>query len=294
MAWNRSDSRDQRGNRRDRRGVPSVLLAAFVALAIACGVVPWLAARRGGDGVAPTPGKPRRVALIADASTAANVPAATNAVTNPPRHEDPPRVAAASTESTESTESAESAEAQPRNVIVNDGSCRPPDRYAALALSCDRKIAGLLYAVPGQMMIGTVDFGEEFEKQFLESLGTRLEPGQDATDEEREMFEAVNDAKKAVAEAMKREGRTAGEILRETRQQMRELWHYKDMIRQELLRYDADEDKTDQDVSDLFDAANRILGENGIEPFTPNDLTREVVRQYKFDQQDQEDQRKEN
>ena len=176
------------------------------------------------------------------------------------------------------------------NVIVNDGSHRPPDRYAVLTLNCDKQIAGLLFAVPGQLMIGTVDFDEDFEMQFQESLKTRLEPGQDATEEEREMIKAVNDAKDVIVKAMKDEGKTDGEILGEARQQLREFGQYKHMLEQELRRYESDEDKTDEDVSDLFDAANIILKENGIEPFSPNDLTREVVRQYKFDQQEKEEQ----
>ena len=175
------------------------------------------------------------------------------------------------------------------NVIINDGSHRPPDRYSVLKLNCDKQIAGLLYAIPGQVMIGTVDFGEDFEKQFLESLKTRLSPSEDATDEEREMIEAVNEAKDIIVKAMREEGKTAGEVLQESRAQMRKFGEYKQMLQQELRRYEADEEKTDEDVSDLFDAANKMLTENGIEPFSPNDLTREVVRQYKFDLQENQE-----
>jgi hypothetical protein len=175
------------------------------------------------------------------------------------------------------------------NIIINDGSHRPPDRYSVLKLNCDKQIAGLLYAIPGQVMIGTVDFGEDFEKQFLESLKTRLSPSEDATDEEREMIEAVNEAKDIIVKTMREEGKTAGEVLQESRAQMRKFGEYKQMLQQELRRYEADEEKTDEDVSDLFDAANKMLTENGIEPFSPNDLTREVVRQYKFDLQENEE-----
>jgi hypothetical protein len=175
------------------------------------------------------------------------------------------------------------------NVVINDGSHRPPDRYSVLKLNCDKQIAGLLYAIPGQVMIGTVDFGEDFEKQFLESLKTRLTPSEDATDEEREMIEAVNEAKDIIVKAMREEGKTAGEVLQESRAQMRKFGEYKQMLQQELRRYEADEEKTDEDVSDLFDAANKMLTENGIEPFSPNDLTREVVRQYKFDLQENQE-----
>ena len=175
------------------------------------------------------------------------------------------------------------------NVIINDGSHRPPDRYSVLKLNCDKQIAGLLYAIPGQVMIGTVDFGEDFEKQFLESLKTKLSPSEDATDEEREMIEAVNEAKDIIVKAMREEGKTAGEVLQESRAQMRKFGEYKQMLQQELRRYEADEEKTDEDVSDLFDAANKMLTENGIEPFSPNDLTREVVRQYKFDLQENQE-----
>jgi hypothetical protein len=175
------------------------------------------------------------------------------------------------------------------NVIINDGSHRPPDRYSVLKLNCDKQIAGLLYAIPGQVMIGTVDFGEDFEKQFFESLKTRLTPSEDATDEDREMIEAVNEAKDIIVKAMREEGKTAGEVLQESRAQMRKFGEYKQILQQELRRYEADEEKTDEDESDLFDAANKMLTENGIEPFSPNDLTREVVRQYKFDLQENQE-----
>ena len=172
------------------------------------------------------------------------------------------------------------------SVIVNDGTHRPPDRYSILSLNCDKQIAGLLYAMPGQLMIGAVDFGDEFERQFLESLKSRLQACDDSTEEEREMIEAVNKAKEVILAAMKAEGKTAGEVMREARRQMREFGSYRQMLKEELRRYESDEGMTDEDVSDLFDAANKLLKENGIEPFEPNDLTREVVRQHKFDQQE--------
>ena len=191
--------------------------------------------------------------------------------------------------STDTEAPSDGAETTKSDAIVNDGSHRPPDKYAVLPLNCDKQIAGLLYAIPGQVMIGTVDFGEAFEEQFAESLKTKLMPPEDATDDEREMIEAVNQAKEIIVKTMKEEGRTAGDILAETRRQMREFGNYKQMLAQELHRYENDEEKTDQDVSDLFDAANRMLRDNGIEPFHPNDLTREVVRQYKFDQKEEEE-----
>ena len=43
------------------------------------------------------------------------------------------------------------------------------------------------------------------------------------------------------------------------------------------------------DEKEFCDAANKMLTENGIEPFSPNDLTREVVRQYKFDLQENQE-----
>ena len=63
MSWNRNDSSGKRGSRRGRRGVPFVLLVAFVPFALACGVVAWWAAGRGEN----TGGKTRaRGVLIAD------------------------------------------------------------------------------------------------------------------------------------------------------------------------------------------------------------------------------------
>lgn len=103
------------------------------------------------------------------------------------------------------------------------------------------------------------------------------------------MIEAVNAAKDIIVKAMREEGKTAGEVLQESRAQMRKFGEYKQMLQQELRRYEADEEKTDADVSDLFDAANKMLMENDIEPFSPNDLTREVVRQYKFDLQENQE-----
>ena len=300
MAWNGSDAHCANGRAARSTGgvarrsgssprrvrVSRIILVALVPLAILCGIVVWFALRsdRGETDVRNAPAAKRnpternqrktpRIFVGEDDSLAFKTDSL-------------PSAAIAETPSA----SEQSAEDKPRNVIVNDGSHRPPDRYAVLTLNCDKQIAGLLYAVPGQLMIGTVEFGEDFEQQFRESLKTKLKPSQDATEEEREMIEAVNDAKEAVVKAMRAEGKTAGEILSEARQQLREFGQYKQMLGQELRRYESDEEKTDEDVSDLFDAANIILKENGIAPFEPNDLTREIVRQYKFDQQEKNEQ----
>lgn len=292
MAWNRSEPTNQRATRRGGRSVPFVLFVAFVPFALVCGVVLWWVTNSRGETVAPKPKALRSGATLAEVISApasrTAAPVTTNALAETARREGLTTDVTGSNMVKEKDESA----AEPRIVIVNDGSHRPPDRYAALSLNCDKQIAGLLYAVPGQVMIGSVNFDEDFERQFKDSLKTTLTPSEDATDEEREMIEAVNSAKTAIVEAMKKEGKTAGEILSETRQQMREFGHYKKMLEEEIRRFEDNAEKTDEDVSDLFDAANRMLKDNGIEPFNPNDLTREVVRQYKFDQLEKEQQEK--
>ena len=67
MSWNRNDSSKQRDTGRGRRGVPFVLLVAFVPLALALGVALWWALRDGGRGGAHGSGKtrPSRVAEAA-------------------------------------------------------------------------------------------------------------------------------------------------------------------------------------------------------------------------------------
>ena len=286
MSWNRGDSKNQRGGRAAatrKSRVTLVLLAPLVL--ILSGIATWRTMHWGGDAVQ-KPKAPQGGRTIAEVKPATVAPVAMNAVSEASRSESKSQSPVA----TDPEKPADSLVLEPPKVIVNDGSRRPPDRYAVLALNCDKQIAGLLYAVPGQLMIGTVNFDEDFERQFKESLKTKLKPSQDATDEECEMIEAVNYAKEAIVAAMKKEGKTAGEILSEARQQMREFGRYKQMLKEELRRYEDNKEKTDADVSDLFDAANKMLKENGIEPFSPNDLTREVVRQYKFDQQEGEEQ----
>ena len=145
----------------------------------------------------------------------------------------------------------------------------------------DQDIAELITAPLGTMYIGDVKYGKAFEKKFLKSLTTPIIPSHDDDEWAKEVKRAVNETKielKARYDA----GEDIGQILTDTRREYQKLGVYKADLEQ-LMRKQLHEAKDDTQMQkDVFEAANKMLAERGIEPIKmPGMLVKKLKLQEK-------------
>ena len=133
------------------------------------------------------------------------------------------------------------------------------DNYA------DREIAILLNAPPGAMRIGSSrPYDERFTKQFLKSLEAPIVISPDDS-------EAVAALKKAVRETKidlkirYDNGEDIAKIMNDTNRQLQELALYRNDLRKLVLK-ESRETKDKDARKGLYEAANKMLAERGVEP----------------------------
>ena len=141
----------------------------------------------------------------------------------------------------------------------------------------DQNIASLMLVQPGDSFLGSSeDYYEGFNKDFLESLKTPIIITQEDSDEVRELKQAVIDARKELKERLDA-GEDLTKVMRDSREQMRELGLYREEIEDQVKKIIAERgDLTKQDLNDLVGAANKMLEEYGTEevhvPLPPSAL----------------------
>ena len=127
----------------------------------------------------------------------------------------------------------------------------------------DRMIAYLLTADPGGTMVGDSEsimrgFGEAFAKSLKDEIV--IKP--DDTDEVRDLKQAVLDARSELKQQMAL-GKSAEQVMVETREQLRELTLYREDLEKEVMSH-AEDGMTQKDYDELIGAANLMLEERGI------------------------------
>ena len=127
----------------------------------------------------------------------------------------------------------------------------------------DRMIAYLLTADPGGTMVGDSEsimrgFGEAFAKSLKDEIV--IKP--DDTDEVKDLKQAVLDARSELKQQMAL-GKSAEQVMVETREQLRELTLYREDLEKEVMSH-AEDGMTQKDYDELIGAANLMLEERGI------------------------------
>ena len=140
----------------------------------------------------------------------------------------------------------------------------------------DRDIANLLTIPLGTTVIGNWEFTDSFTRQFLKSIETPIIVTKDDDEWAAELKRAVNQTKielKARYDA----GEDIAKIMTETREEMQKLGIYK-MELERTIKDSIREAKGDKEqIKDVYDAANKMLAERGIEPLKmPEFLTRNL------------------
>lgn len=130
----------------------------------------------------------------------------------------------------------------------------------------DKKIARLLQLRPGHIALGEGQYGEQFTKDFLDSIKVPIVIEKDDTPEQAALKKAVIETRLELKDAYDR-GEDIGKIMEDTERQFRQMARMKENLRKEILTARKDPNATKESVGDFIAAANKILEENGIEPF---------------------------
>lgn len=130
----------------------------------------------------------------------------------------------------------------------------------------DKKIERLMRIRPGQMFVGTVRYDERFVKNFLDSLKVPIDFSEDDSPEDRALKQAVIDSRADLKAAYDR-GEDIVKIMNDTEDQLRELATYRMNLKKLVVEQKMSGENSEQDMKDCIDATNKILVENGMEPF---------------------------
>lgn len=157
------------------------------------------------------------------------------------------------------------------------------DPFPKLKHRSDYEIATLITVQPGGMLFGSVKYDEKFKQSFIESLLDKNEPEEGDSDWDKDLKAAVEETKKELAARIKA-GEDLETILTEAREESRRLASYKRDVQALIGETMRNPELTDEDVSDVIKAANKMLEEKGIEPFQENSFLRGRMRVMAADQ----------
>ena len=156
----------------------------------------------------------------------------------------------------------------------------PPAKKFKAKGSCDylrfpaeRQIAGLVTQPIGTYYVLQPKFGQTFDRDFLNSMLSKIEIHDDDDEKTREVKQSVIDAKKEIARLCKEEGRNPSDIMNDYAKGMYEIGRYQKDIEEELIRAKKS-DMSDSDLTDYWNAANELLKKKGLEPIKMPSLIR--------------------
>ena len=142
----------------------------------------------------------------------------------------------------------------------------------------ERHIAGLVLKEPGTFFVMKPEYGEAFDKDFVNALVDKIEVNDDDPEDVRRMKEEVELVKKEIAAVCRKEGKTPSEVMNEQAAAMFELGRYQRDLEAELDKIYDNPDLSDAEVDDFCKAANKMLEGKGLAPLALPDMTRRSVR----------------
>ncbi len=131
--------------------------------------------------------------------------------------------------------------------------------------SCENEIATLITLEPGDMLAGEPDYGERFKRDFLQALMEPIKINEDDSERDKEIKRLVEEEKHELAKRIKA-GEDIGEIFAEARAEARRLAAIRRDIVNLANEMTADGEMTEQDMTDCYKAANKMLEEKGLAP----------------------------
>ena len=285
MAWNGSDNtgsapvKKSAGVKPVASGsVPKVLLVAAVVAALCAAVVIYFLLRDSGKSVPKAPENPSsgKIAEVA--------PAATN---RPSKVEKPVKELTLE----------EKHQAEIRRYEEKYGTNMPPGikarvyflknpprdkfriktEYAYLRHPSERQIASLLFVVPGTFMLSPPEYGSSFDADFLAALMEKIDVLPDDDDETRAVKDGVSELKKEIVAIQRETGKLPSEIMNEHAKFLYEMGQIEQNLENELVKARNDPSYSDEDVEDLFAAANKMRRDRGLPEWKIPDFSRRSV-----------------
>lgn len=146
---------------------------------------------------------------------------------------------------------------------IDDARIRPERKV--FSNKAEQEIAILLNTPLGTTMIGKREYGEAFEKSFLESLSNPIIVMHDDDEQTVALKNAVNEAKLALKDRYEN-GESVAEIMNDTYREMRDLSSYREDLRRETKKLIAESMASSEETKLIYEAANRMLAERGLKP----------------------------
>ncbi|MBQ3315189.1 MAG: hypothetical protein IJG70_04435 [Kiritimatiellae bacterium] len=282
MAWNGSDNtgsapvKKSAGVKPAASGsVPKVLLAAAVVAALCAAVVAYFLFRDSGKPVPKAPEKPSGGKIVEA------TPAATNRA---PKADKPEK---------ELTPE-EKRRAEIRRYEEMYGTNMPPgikarvhflkhppekvykikNRFEFLRHPSERQIASLMSVAPGTFMLSPPEYGSSFNEDFLAALMEKIEVLPDDDEETRAVKDGVSELKKEIVAIQRESGKLPSEIMNEHAKFLYEMGQIEQNLENELVKARSDPSYSDEDVEDLFAAANKMRRDRGLPEWKIPDFSR--------------------
>jgi hypothetical protein len=142
----------------------------------------------------------------------------------------------------------------------------------------ERQIAGVALMEPGTYFVTKPEFGESFDRDFLDAMIDKIEIYDDDSDDVKSGKQSVTELKKEIADICKKEGKTPSEVMNELAATMYELGKYQRDIEEELDKIHEDAAYSDEEFEDFCEAANRMLEAKGLPPLSFPDIARRSFR----------------
>ena len=287
MAWNGSDNtgsvpvKKPAGVKPAASGsVPKVLLAAAVVVALCAAVVVYFLLRGSGKPAPKAPEKPSGGKIV-EVTPAPAKPKGPSMPTKPPEEKQL---------STREKRLKYYREKYGNNIPDNLKPVvyfleHPPQKTFKvegdtpyLRHPSERHIAGLILVEPGTLFVMKPEYGEAFDKDFLNALMDKIEIYDDDPEDVKRVKEEVEQVKKEISAICRKEGKIPSEIMNEQAAAMFELGRYQRDLEDELDKVYDNPDLTDDEAGDFFKAANKLLESKGLAPLALPDMSKRSLR----------------
>ena len=150
--------------------------------------------------------------------------------------------------------------------------------YEFLHHTSERDIASVLLVVPGTTFVEPTVYGKSFDDDFIAALMEPIKVEKDDSEEVRQQKELVQQLKKEIAALVRETGKKPSELMTEQSKMMYEMGLFEQQLAEDLREAEQNPNLTDQDVEDMFAAANVLRKKKGLDEQTVPDLTRRTLR----------------
>jgi len=150
-------------------------------------------------------------------------------------------------------------------------------KYDCFEHPSEMHLAFLANTPIGQMVIGEVDFDDDFMQDLQQALIDKIVINDDDDEDTIAIKQSVEDVKNELIELLKN-GEDIAEILTNTRSELKQLGIYKEQLAEMIEDGQYSDGLSDEEVEDFVTAANIMLQEKGIEPLHFSKTTKMILR----------------